>query len=351
MAEAMGNSPAMNAFYSDQDKVYLAGLLGGLGAALAGGDAKQIETANWAGSNAAANNYLTHRSLSARDADLKTCQASGDTACELRVLEKYDQLSAQNTGQLRRDSLLEKGSLEAIKADLQDLLTDSSVSVETKGQAQRSIREIDTALNVINKSPILRDAAELGLIAVDIATLGELALARTLTSAAVNELVLQRTGVRIGDAAAARIANNFYRDGNAMPQALATSSGIVIQATPGKTTTVLGTYVADTGGILERQLGLPESPDFTGPRVGGFNLLNVPDDVFISLGPDQFWQQVNKPFLDAAIKRGDEIFLATTPSVDATMRGGTLSGFGKEYQYLTEMGYQYEATTGRMIKR
>lgn len=56
MAEAMGNSPEMRAFYSDQDKVYMAGLFGGLAAGIAGGDAEAINVGTWAGSNAAANN-------------------------------------------------------------------------------------------------------------------------------------------------------------------------------------------------------------------------------------------------------------------------------------------------------
>lgn len=60
---------------------------------------------------------------------------------------------------------------------------------------------------------MIREAAALGLIAVDMALLGEFAAARVLTSAVVKELVLKRTGVTITADTAKGIANNFYRDG------------------------------------------------------------------------------------------------------------------------------------------
>ncbi|MBS0344061.1 MAG: DUF637 domain-containing protein, partial [Proteobacteria bacterium] len=81
MAEGMKGSPAMDAFYSDQDKVYLSGLVGGLGAALAGGDAQQIATANWAASNAAANNRLAHYD----EREQMRLAAEGDKALEARL--------------------------------------------------------------------------------------------------------------------------------------------------------------------------------------------------------------------------------------------------------------------------
>ena len=59
-AQLMDLSPDMTALYSDQDKIYLAGLVSGLVAALSGGDQKQIDTANWAGANSAGSNELLH---------------------------------------------------------------------------------------------------------------------------------------------------------------------------------------------------------------------------------------------------------------------------------------------------
>lgn len=156
----------------------------------------------------------------------------------------------------------------------------------------------------------------------------------------------------------ARISNSFYRDGSALslPQELATSSGRTIKANPDRTTTVLGTFVDDTNSIINGQLSKPKGTVYDGPpQPGSFNLLNTPDELYKVLGPDGFWKQVNKPFIDAAIQRGDDIALATNPSdwnaLNRRLTDGTVirSGFGKEYDYLVSRGYRYNANTGKMI--
>lgn len=153
------------------------------------------------------------------------------------------------------------------------------------------------------------------------------------------------------EAKAAAMSNNFYRDGVASPQSLKTSSGIVIQANPLKTTTVLGTYLDDTASIISEQTGRPKNLNYTLPKIGGFNLLNTPDDLYAKLGPAGFWKQVNEPFLEAAVKRNDDIYLATRPSA-ATMLRATevdgLSGFGREVNYLKSRGYIYDPVSGKM---
>jgi len=63
-----------------------------------------------------------------------------------------------------------------------------------------------------------------------------------------------------------------------------TTSGLKLTADPEKTTTVLGTFRDDTEAII-KELGLPKSTDF-GPKKGGFNLLNTPDDLYKN--PTQF---------------------------------------------------------------
>jgi filamentous hemagglutinin len=146
---------------------------------------------------------------------------------------------------------------------------------------------------------------------------------------------------------ATKVTNNFYRDGTSLPQALSTSSGRVIQATEGKTTTVLGTWREDTNSIINMQAGLPESLNYLEPKPGSFNLLNTPAEVYNSLGPEQFWTKVNKPFLEAAIKRGDEIYLATDPTASILSRQG---GFTREYYLLVDNGYVFQPTTGKMVK-
>ena len=148
--------------------------------------------------------------------------------------------------------------------------------------------------------------------------------------------------------------SNFYRDGapHSFPQELKTTSGITIKANPDKTTTVLGSFGRDTNRIINEELGLPKSMVIDGGiQPGSFNLLNTPDRLFSTLGPQRFWEQINKPFLDAAIRRGDDIVLATKPEA-AVLRNSAsadgLSGFGREYKYLLEHGYTYNSASGRM---
>lgn len=134
-----------------------------------------------------------------------------------------------------------------------------------------------------------------------------------------------------------------------------TTNGVKLVATPGKTTTVLGTYKEDTEKILD-ELGNVKSLDF-GPRDGGFNLLNVPDEIYDDFGEIVFWEQYNKPWLDNAIARDDIIILATPPNEDVLYRKNPvtgekeLSGFGKEIKYLEQNGYEYDKKTKCMKKK
>lgn len=126
------------------------------------------------------------------------------------------------------------------------------------------------------------------------------------------------------------------------------TSGAILITTPGKTTTILGRYVDDMQYII-RELELPKSYDF-GEKPNGFNILNCPDDAYKTA--DQFWDEFNKPFLEQAVARGDEIIMATEP-VGTALRNsdGTLTGFGREFEYLTkEAGYRYDSVLKKMIK-
>ena len=154
-----------------------------------------------------------------------------------------------------------------------------------------------------------------------------------------------------------RIENHRTADGTALdfPRELRTSSGIVIRANPDKTTTVLGRFALDTESITKMQLDLPLGAVNTGPtRPGSFNLLNVPPEMVRRLGDERFWNEVNRPFLDAAIARGDDIVLATRPSLVTLEKvlpdGSTArSAFGLEFDYLKRNGYRYDSATGYMI--
>jgi len=115
------------------------------------------------------------------------------------------------------------------------------------------------------------------------------------------------------------------------------TSGVKLFATHGKTTTILGRYSTDTKAII-KELGLPKSTDFNGNLS---NLLNTPDDLYKSA--DQFWNEYNKPFLDAAISRGDKILMATPVTKKYLNEPGTtkLTGYGREYYYSLNKGYKY----------
>lgn len=131
------------------------------------------------------------------------------------------------------------------------------------------------------------------------------------------------------------------------------SSGVTLQAQPNKTTTVLGSYNNDMRTIIN-ELSNVKSTDF-GPRIGGFNALNVPDNLYVS--PKQFWADHNQPWLLNAIKRQDNFLIATPPAFDVTdIKSGfgvlarpnpttgqmELSGFGREYLEMRRAGYTYK---------
>ena len=132
------------------------------------------------------------------------------------------------------------------------------------------------------------------------------------------------------------------------------SSGAKLVATPGKTTTIIGSFEKDINMIIQ-ELGIKKSENF-GAKPDGFNLLNVPDAEY-EANKAVFWERFNKIWLDAAVRRGDVILLATEPNennlyfVDLETGKMMLTGFGKEYQYLKNLGYEYDATLKQMIKK
>ncbi|WP_210531288.1 hypothetical protein [Pantoea ananatis] len=98
---------------------------------------------------------------------------------------------------------------------------------------------------------------------------------------------------------------------------------------------------------------MPKSTDF-GPRKGGFNLLNTPDDLYKN--PTHLWKEYNKPWLDNVILRNDPILLAAKPVKDNLYRMNEstqqmeMTGFGREYNYLIDNGYGFDSKTMQMIK-
>ena len=75
---------------------------------------------------------------------------------------------------------------------------------------------------------------------------------------------------------------------------------------------------------------------------GGFNFLNVPPELEKAAG-DKFFELYNIPWLDAAISRGDDIVLATKPTMlNIYSDTGKLTTFGEELKYLTSSIRNYK---------
>lgn len=131
------------------------------------------------------------------------------------------------------------------------------------------------------------------------------------------------------------------------------SSGAKLVATPGKTTTILGNFINDMQHII-KELNFPKSTKFNS-NDGGFNILNVFDNLYISA--KQFWEEYNKPWLDKVIARRDIIILATKPEdkylyvINDETLTKELTNFGREYYYLIENGYVFDANTMQMMPR
>lgn len=105
------------------------------------------------------------------------------------------------------------------------------------------------------------------------------------------------------------------------------------------------------------ELGNIKSTDF-GPRVDGFNVLNVADDLYKT--PKQFWTEYNEPWINNAVNRSDLILMASEPRFGPSsmlfrlnQQTGKLelSGFGKEYSFLRQNGYIYDPVTKQMVRK
>ncbi|MCB2424837.1 hemagglutinin repeat-containing protein [Thalassolituus alkanivorans] len=129
---------------------------------------------------------------------------------------------------------------------------------------------------------------------------------------------------------------------DAQPSKIELSNGIVIDANPEKTTTVLGKYDYQGSGTEEALeiTNYPKTYDI-GEKEGGFNLLNIPDQpANVTYAEGRFWEEYNQPLLDEAINRGDDFALTTIPTAsskgDFVNEFGPVGMYGKELEYLVE---------------
>ena len=140
------------------------------------------------------------------------------------------------------------------------------------------------------------------------------------------------------------------------PAEIKTSSGIVIKRNWEKVTTILGRFDVDVERIIKQDLKTRSTMLEGTLQPGSFNVLDQPFEYYKLLGEEQFWLRVNKPFLDAAIERGDDIVLATKPTdraLNKALPNGEIgrTGFGREYDYLRSRGFDYDEVTGKMSRK
>ncbi len=77
-------------------------------------------------------------------------------------------------------------------------------------------------------------------------------------------------------------------------------------------------------------------------RPGGFKVLNVSDEAEKAAG-SQFFEKINRPFFDAAIKRKDDIALASIPlhRTDIITSSDELKGmYARELEHLARHNYK-----------
>ncbi len=251
-------------------------------------------------------------------------------------------------GQSMTDTYEEEGMAYAVGYISLDIIVEV-VATKGLGSAKGAAKAADTASDAAGAVKNVEKLADAADTASDAARTAD----RAADAAEAVKQVDKATDA-VTDAAEAAKKADIATDAAGVKTKLdyITSNGLELEATPGKTTTVLGTYNKDTGAILD-ELGNVKSLDF-GPRDGGFNLLNTPDELYVT--PDQFWNEYNKPWLDNVIARDDIIKIATEPTWDNLTRinkitGKTeLTGFGREYNYLRQHGYKYDPITKTMSK-
>jgi hypothetical protein len=109
----------------------------------------------------------------------------------------------------------------------------------------------------------------------------------------------------------------------------------------------------DTKKVL-RDLNYLESINF-GAKNGDFNLLNVPD-ILARKFQLNFWEIFNKPWLEKAVERGDDIVVLSDKFDQKLLykSSGEITGFGREIQFMDDLVkkgiYTFVKEEGKYIK-
>ena len=116
-----------------------------------------------------------------------------------------------------------------------------------------------------------------------------------------------------------------------------TIAGKTVTLSTSKVNTMLGRFRPDIANLFD-ELGSFKNVGL-GETKGGINILNKPDYYYDAA---TWWSAYNKPWLDKAITRGDDIFLATIPTkADDIIKNGQLLGaYAEELNYLAIKNYK-----------
>ena len=116
-----------------------------------------------------------------------------------------------------------------------------------------------------------------------------------------------------------------------------TIGGKVISLNPTKANTILGRYYTEMRDLFE-ELGSFKNVGL-GETKGGINILNKPDYYY---DVTTWWNAYNKPWLDRAIARGDDIFVATEIKFDKLFDASKneITSFGYEMKSLNDRNYK-----------
>jgi hypothetical protein len=175
--------------------------------------------------------------------------------------------------------------------------------------------------------------------------------------------------IREGDALIGRFSNGSHLEIIPRHREDALYGGNSISLDPARTTTVTGT-LGQTNAVGRRGFHTP-GVTFMGENIGGLNLLRSPQwktiqrkhqDLLKSdkmaywkTVTDEFWETVNKPWLDEAVQRGDAFRFVSDPTSETALhvmeqnrfvldKGEKIrSIFGREVDYLKSQGYVFHA--------
>ncbi len=114
-------------------------------------------------------------------------------------------------------------------------------------------------------------------------------------------------------------------------------SGQTITLSTNKVNTLLGRFRPDIANLFN-ELGSFKNVGL-GETKGGINILNKPDFYY---NPENWWSAYNQPWLNKAIARGDDIYLATIPQKagDIIKDGKLLGAYAEELNYLATKNYK-----------